>query len=58
VRKAPSRSDSRRERRHNATLTLLITDETQPWLFVHENCAQRDESRCVHNRPRIKWNSI
>jgi len=57
VHEAPSRADSGHKRCHNPPLALPIADETEPWLSVHENCAERDESRCVHSRPRVKWNS-
>lgn len=37
---------------------LPITDKTDPRLPAHENCAERDASRCVHSRPRGKRNGI
>jgi hypothetical protein len=58
MRKAPSRAESGNKRRHNALRLPLITDETEPWLPAHKNCAERDVSQCVRSRPPIMWHSI
>lgn len=54
----PSRADSSNKRRHNALRLPLITAKIERELVARTILAGRNASRCVHSRPRVKWNGI